>query len=298
MNHDLRSLAGAKLFERKEILMNPLRWPCSAVCTFIVALLLVLTPVALECWFEILWQQGRKSLTDDEPFGPFVAKLLRTTRLGTLMDFGIDSVRPLARRLFLGYARDKMTFDPFAVQRGELWRFLTAPFVTTHPIELLLNLIGLFLIGAEFESSLPWKRSVQCCIGLTVVPHLLSLALSFLNFREEIYSPCYFIVGLAVVYGHCQPNAVVSILGYGPPIRWVPWIWTLGVLLFGRKLFMAALMGLVGGWITARVICPKRQGSAKEDGERLPGGAGGFDQPLPVHQFEQPSLIHRGDLQV
>jgi membrane associated rhomboid family serine protease len=271
--------------------MHLFQWPFSAFCTFVFAGLLVATTVGLESWFQYFWEKEQQKQAAEDPFGPWMANLIRKTPFGTLMDAGIEKVRDLARRSFLSQMRALMIFDPIAVRRGEFWRFFTAPFVTTHPIELLISLIGLFFIGANFESSLSRIRSILCSIALTVVPHLLSLALSCIDYRDKVYGPCYFIIGLAICYGHCEPKAVISILGVGVSIRWIPYIWALGVLLYEKAMFTAVVTGVVGGWITAHMLAPKVPGVTI--GDPFGGEGRRFEQQTPIHRFEQPAATYR-----
>jgi hypothetical protein len=98
---------------------------------------------------------------------------------------------------------------------------------------------------------------------------LLSLLLSFLNYRQFLAGPGYLVIGLAVCFSRFNPDARVTVMGFTAPIVWVPWILAIVSVLIDPSMLFSGVVGLVTGFLAAKIA---KLGTAEEAEWRHKGG--------------------------
>jgi membrane associated rhomboid family serine protease len=100
--------------------------------------------------------------------------------------------------------------------QGEVWQLLTALFVHTDGVTLLLNLVGLWFVGAYTERTNGTRRFLMLFLGSGVLSNLAMAGVARLTTyqtAELFFGSSYAILALFVAYGRTFGRAQTQILG-------------------------------------------------------------------------------------
>jgi membrane associated rhomboid family serine protease len=100
--------------------------------------------------------------------------------------------------------------------QGEVWQLFTALFIHTDGITLILNLIGLWFVGAYTERTIGTRRFLLLFFGSGVLSNLAIAGVARLGMyqtAELFFGASYAILALFVAYGRTYGRAQTQILG-------------------------------------------------------------------------------------
>ncbi|HEY2900938.1 MAG TPA: rhomboid family intramembrane serine protease [Polyangia bacterium] len=99
---------------------------------------------------------------------------------------------------------------------GEIWQLLTSLFLHTDGVTLLLNLIGLWFVGAFTERTSGTRRFLLLFLGAGVLSNLAMAGVARLGTYQNgeiFFGASYAILALFVAYGRTFGRAQTQILG-------------------------------------------------------------------------------------
>ena len=114
-----------------------------------------------------------------------------------------------------GLLSEHLALGPGLFQ-GEVWQVLTSLFLHTDGLTLLLNLIGLWFVGAFTERTNGTRRFLLLFLGAGVLSNLAMAGVARLGTYQQaevFFGPSYAILALFVAYGRTFGRAQTQILG-------------------------------------------------------------------------------------
>jgi membrane associated rhomboid family serine protease len=125
----------------------------------------------------------------------------------------------------LGFGINTLDFQVAAVLRGQLWRLVTYPFVDGTPLNLIINLVVLWMIGGWFESRWGERDFLRfffvSCIGAALLAVPLSILFNLiLPFRDvgQAQGPGAALNAMFVALALTVPDSNV-LFGFVLPVR-------------------------------------------------------------------------------
>jgi membrane associated rhomboid family serine protease len=146
---------------------------------------------------------------------------------------------------------------PEKVIHGQIWRLLTAGFLTdiSHPGELIFTLIGLVFLSPDLERRWGTRRFLVFLALSVIVGNLLAIGVGLvapdglhLLHRSALYGANAALVGTAIAWGVCNRDQTVNFFMIFPMTgRTFVWLTVVGCSLY--LLFQGEVAGF-GGVIT------------------------------------------------
>lgn len=182
---------------------------------------------------------------------------------GLTMQFALERVQP-------NFAEAQVALSTYAVTHGRLWTLLTYPLMDVSIFYVLLNGLGLFLIGRELAPLLGSQRFLMLCAGTVVVGGLTWLGVHLLGARgAALLGASCIVASLFVTFACIYPERDVTfLLFFVLPVTLKPKALVLALavletvgLVFGEVLgsrlvpdlnYSAHLGGMFAGWLYYR----------------------------------------------
>ena len=114
-----------------------------------------------------------------------------------------------------GFLAEHIALGPGLFQ-GEVWQLFTALFIHTDGLSLILNLIGLWFVGAFTERTNGTRRFLLLFFGAGMLSNLAIAGVARLGIgqtAELFFGASYAILALFVAYGRTFARAQTQILG-------------------------------------------------------------------------------------